>query len=99
MTVLIVILNPRPEGAIELETVLRAMCESVRDEPGTLDYRLHRDANGNYVLYERYADQAALDAHMDSPRLQVLLARFEDLLAAPPHVTRCAPIAARGETI
>jgi quinol monooxygenase YgiN len=52
----------------EEEKVARALREMVtptRAEPGNLDYQVFRDPNqpSLFVLFEKYADEAAFDAH------------------------------------
>ena len=43
-----------------------------REEPGNLMYIVHRDPENPRVFffYEQYADQAAFQAHRDSPHFQ-----------------------------
>src|SRR5256885_1338764 len=52
-------------------------------EDGTLSFRVYRDpANVDYLLFvEHFADQAAYDAHTNSPAYKELIAgRFADLI-------------------
>ena len=44
-------------------------------EPGCLGYEVYQgvDAPGSLLLLERYRDQAALDAHKQSPHYQALV--------------------------
>lgn len=50
----------------ELAEQLNALVAPTRAEAGCLDYRLHRDPEnaGVFMFYERFASQAALDAHL-----------------------------------
>ena len=54
------------EGRVE--EALRKMVEPTRAEPGNLDYQVFRDPSDPvvFVLFERYADEAAFDAHRAS---------------------------------
>ena len=54
------------EGRVE--EALRKMMEPTRAEPGNLDYQVFRDPGqpAVFVLFERYADEAAFDAHRSS---------------------------------
>jgi len=59
----------------ELEPVLAALgplVEESRREPGCLIYEAHRDAEdeNRILLYEQYEDEAALEAHGESPHFQ-----------------------------
>ncbi len=48
---------------------LRKMVAPTRAEPGNLDYQVYRDPAQPevFVLFERYADEAAFGAHRASP--------------------------------
>lgn len=48
---------------------LRNMVEPTRAEPGNLDYQVLRDPGqrGVFMLFERYADEAAFQAHLATP--------------------------------
>jgi quinol monooxygenase YgiN len=52
----------------DLARELHALIAPTRQEPGCLAYELHRDpdAPGRFMFYEKFADQAALDAHIGS---------------------------------
>ena len=62
----------------EAERVAAALTEMVaptRAEPGNLDYQVFRDPGqpAVFVLFERYADEAAFDAHRASPHFTTWL--------------------------
>src|ERR1700758_590801 len=61
------------EGRVE--EALRKMVEPTRAEPGNLDYQVFRDPGqpAVFVLFERYADEAAFDAHRASPHFAAWL--------------------------
>lgn len=48
-----------------VEAALKEMRAASRAEPGNLDYQVLRDPGQRavFVLYERYVDEAAFDAH------------------------------------
>ena len=48
---------------------LRNMVAPTRAEPGNLDYQVFRDPKDPslFVLFERYADESAFQAHLASP--------------------------------
>lgn len=76
----------------ELETQLRALLIPTRNEPGCVAYELHRDPenHGKFMFYERFENQAALDAHLNSPHFKKFLVFREangDPIAAV-HVTK-----------
>ena len=49
----------------EFERIMRAAVPKVREEPGNHAYVLHRSTENPrvFMFYEKYSDQAALDAH------------------------------------
>jgi quinol monooxygenase YgiN len=59
-----VVWRARPGCEAAVETLLREMQRRTRLEPGCLSYEIHSTAElATYVLQERYADLAAVDAH------------------------------------
>jgi quinol monooxygenase YgiN len=65
-----------PGAADLVAEALRNMVEPTRSEPGNLDYQVFRDPADPslFVLFERYADESAFDAHRASPHFGTLLA-------------------------
>lgn len=60
----------------EIERALRRMAEAVRaSEPRCLLYRAARstDDPDMFLLYEEYVDQAALEAHRETPHFRSLI--------------------------
>ena len=73
----------------EAEAALREMIQYVRSaEPGTLRYTLHRGIGDptELLMYEQYVDQAAVDAHGTSDRIQQLFATLAPLLDGQPSI-------------
>jgi quinol monooxygenase YgiN len=60
--------------------LLAQMVPLSRAEPGCLQYDVHRDNDdpNRFFIFERYADEAALEAHGSSPHFQQLV--FEDAI-------------------
>ena len=60
----------------ELAGELRRLLVPTRNEPGCLAYWLHDDPEhrGKFMFYEKFVDQAALDAHLKTPHFQ----QFQD---------------------
>ena len=64
------------EGEEErVASLLRRLVPLARAEPGCLQYDVHRQADDPrvFVLWERYADGAALEEHTNAPYVQDLL--------------------------
>jgi quinol monooxygenase YgiN len=77
------------EGKVdELVEAAGKLVAAAEGEPGTLQYVVHTNAAEPSALwfYERYADQAALDAHAGSTAMAEAMGAFGGLLGAPPEM-------------
>ena len=72
MICLNVILTVRPGSEAEVVGMFKPLAEASRKEPGCLMYvaHQHRDDPTRFLVYEQYKDDAALDAHRNSPHFQ-----------------------------
>jgi quinol monooxygenase YgiN len=64
-----IVLKFQPGKAEEARRILTELAGPIRDEPGCAIFEVHtskEDADVVY-LYEQYADQAAVEAHLASP--------------------------------
>jgi len=59
----------------DVAAALTALLVPTRQETGCLEYQLHRDPENplKFLFYERFANQAALDAHIASPHFQAFV--------------------------
>jgi quinol monooxygenase YgiN len=66
----------RAGAAGRVAEALREMVAPTRAEPGNLDYQVYRDPGDPslFVLFERYADSGAFDAHRATPHFATWLA-------------------------
>lgn len=81
-----------------VETELRKLVEYVRnEEPGTLTYLCHRSVEdpGQFLFYERYQNQEALNRHMSSARFLQIFQRVSPLLDGAPVIERYEEIAGK----
>lgn len=69
MIALIVHMTIQPGKEQECSRLLREMTAETVKEPGCIQYVAHQSTENpqNFAFYETYKDQAALDAHRDSP--------------------------------
>jgi quinol monooxygenase YgiN len=86
MTVVLAILKATPEQAAEVERSLLALRQQTATEPGCLSYAVHRQEDHGFLVYERYTDHAARDAHFAAAHTTAFLARLPELLTADPQV-------------
>ena len=76
MTVVLAVSWVATEGESDaVAGLLRRLMPLSRAEPGCLQYDAHRDPDDErrFFIFERYVDQAALDAHAASPHFQELV--------------------------
>jgi quinol monooxygenase YgiN len=73
-----------------LAAVLKELAQGSRQEAGNLGFVVHQNAGdpARFVTVEQWADAAAVDAHMQSPRVGAVLAKLGPLLAGPPEIVR-----------
>lgn len=85
---IIATLKIKPGTNKEFEATMSALAKAVRaGEPGNKLYALHKTDDANtYVMLERYDDQAALQAHRDSPHFKDLGRKLGEYLAGRPEV-------------
>ncbi|EKM99589.1 MULTISPECIES: putative quinol monooxygenase [Acidocella] len=88
-------LTAAPGRGTELRLTLEELVTATRQEPGNVTYTLHEatDAPGTFIVYEAYADQAAVDAHMASAHLKAALSAAGPLLGSPPVIIAAKQIA------
>jgi len=78
----------RPGKESELRTALVGLVAPTRKESGCINYDLHisTDSPGRFLFHENWTGKAALDAHMQTPHIQALLPRVDELCAEPPAI-------------
>lgn len=78
----------RPGKETELRNALVGLVSPTRQENGCLNYDLHvaADNPARFLFHENWTTKAALDVHLQSPHIQALLPRLDDLCAAPPEI-------------
>ena len=71
-----------PEAVQDMVPILTPFVAATRAEAGCIAYGFYEDVTepGTFRLYEEWADEAALDAHMAAPHM----AEFQNAIAAHP---------------
>jgi quinol monooxygenase YgiN len=87
---------PKAGQEAAVESILRGMIGNTRSEPGCRRYDFYRSALGPsgtmFCLVERYADDAAIQAHRETEHYKDYRARIMDLLERPIDVTLLEPL-------
>jgi quinol monooxygenase YgiN len=78
----------KPECRSDVVRVSSAMLEASRAEAGCLTYDFYsaHDRDNDFLFFEEWKDQAALDFHFATPHFQKFIAELTGLLAKPPAV-------------
>ena len=82
-------LKVQPGKEAEFETAAKQMIATVKEsEPGTLSYVLHKNTKDatEFVYYEVYQDQAALDSHGKTDHMKAFGGKIGALLAGRPEI-------------
>jgi quinol monooxygenase YgiN len=76
----------RPEAADQLKSVLFELAEQSRREDGCNGYKVFQGQTNplEFVCYESWASDAALEAHMTTPHVARAFEQGVPLLAEPP---------------
>jgi quinol monooxygenase YgiN len=74
----------------DLLAALEHLAAYSRTEPGTLQYEVLTDLENQnrIIVFERYADECSMQAHLNSAPLQALVAQFGDYLSEQPNLVR-----------
>jgi quinol monooxygenase YgiN len=81
---------PKPGRETQVESILRGMVVNTRQEPGCLRYDLLKtqlNERDVFVLFEKYQDQAALEAHRATPHYKDYRRDIMDHLSEPIEVS------------
>jgi quinol monooxygenase YgiN len=82
-------IKAKPGCEAQLEAAFKDMIKLVRaNEPGCEAYVLHQSKKDptQFIWYEKYADQAAVDVHMKTEHMKAMGGRIKDLLAGAPEL-------------
>ena len=81
-------LDAKPGRRAELLAVLEELAESTRAEPGNEEFIVHgaRDSATLVFGYERFVDEAAIEAHRATDAVRIARERLDDLLTEPPEI-------------
>jgi quinol monooxygenase YgiN len=82
-------LTAKPGHRDELLAVLAELAVATQAEPGNEQFVAHaaRDDADVVLGYERFTDDAAIEAHRATEAVQVARQRLADLLTEPPEIT------------
>jgi quinol monooxygenase YgiN len=75
----------KPDKADDLRALMVPFAEGATKEPGCLSYQLLEVISqpGRFLTFERWKDKAALEAHMHTPAIDVIVPKLKPVLAKP----------------
>ena len=78
--ILTAIVKAKPGQEEAVKEVLLGMVEPTRKEPGCLCYNLHQSKSDKtqFMFYEQWASQEAIDAHGKTPHMKALGGKLKD---------------------
>lgn len=81
----------------QVETAFKEMVEKVRSEPGCIAYVLHKSPTDptQFVFYESYKDQAAVEAHRGTAHMAELNGKLRGLVDGRPQIEMLTEIIRR----
>ena len=84
----VAVFQAKPGKENELRAALIGLLAPTRKEAGCISYDLHSSPEdpAKFLYYENWTGKAALDAHMQSPHVQQLLPRVNELCVAFPKI-------------
>ncbi len=80
-------LKAKPGKENMLAEEIAKLTKVVKDEEsGCIMYISHVSTENptEFIFFEKYTDQNALDIHLETPHFKALAQKFDDLLDAPP---------------
>jgi quinol monooxygenase YgiN len=91
--VVVATITPKPEAVDAVREAILAAVPQVHAEPGCELYALH-EADGVFVMVERWESPEALRAHGSAEALTTLGAALAGKVAGPPEVRRLTAVPA-----
>jgi quinol monooxygenase YgiN len=90
---LVVHLQVKEDAGEKFEAACAKAVKLTRKEKGCVSYELNRNAKmpAHYLMYERWKNLDALEAHIKSEHFAALLKEIGELMAAPPEVHVLVP--------
>ncbi len=90
MLVVIATMKAKAGKEPELAKLLKGFIAPTRKESGCIQYDLHVDLNdpGTFTFYERWTDEAALNAHLQTPHMTSGFAAMGPLTAGPASIAK-----------
>lgn len=85
MVTLIARFTALPGFEDEVATLIAGLARDVHTEPGNIVFDVHREVDDprKFVVFEKYRDEAAFQAHIQMPYGAVFNARLNEIIEEP----------------
>lgn len=85
----------KPGKETELESFLKGALPLAIDEPDTLKWYALKIDERTFGIFDTFADEQGIQAHLSGPIAKVLLAKADEYLAQPPVIEKAELIAVK----
>jgi quinol monooxygenase YgiN len=95
MIVVTAMMKAKEGSADELEKIIKGYAPKFLNDPGCLEYRVHRRADNPdlFFFYERYEGAEALTYHASAPHFKEMFGALKALLDGKPEIAMYNEIA------
>jgi quinol monooxygenase YgiN len=94
---LLVRLEAKPGKEKELEEFLASGLPMAQNEPGTIHWFALRIGPSTFGIFDTFEKEEGRQAHLNGPIAAALVARVEELLAAPPVIEQVDLLAVKAK--
>jgi len=88
-------IEAKPERAEDVANLLAGALPLAEAEPGTVDWYAARTSPTTFWIFDTFASEDARQAHLDGEIAAALMARADELLAAPPEILAADVLASK----
>jgi quinol monooxygenase YgiN len=88
-------IEAKPDRADDVAALLIGALPLAEAEPGTVDWYAARTSPTTFWIFDTFGSEDARQAHIEGEIATALMARADDLFAAPPEILPAAVLASK----
>jgi quinol monooxygenase YgiN len=88
-------IEAKPDRADDVAALLTGALPLAEAEPGTVDWYAARTSPTTFWIFDTFGSEDARQAHIEGEIATALMARADDLFAAPPEILPAAVLASK----
>lgn len=83
-------LTAKPDKIEQARAALQTLIDPTRSEEGCIRYELMQNNADptDFTFVEEWSDDEALDSHLQTEHIKLVVSKADELLAAPPDIRR-----------